>query len=357
MILNQKILSLEAARGIATILVLLVHASQGISFFTQQEMLKNFFAFGNRAVDFFFVLSGFIIFFVHYEDINQPRQIKRYIWKRFARIYPTYWIACALALMFYFLQGRVNNEEFHFQNIWPSFLLFPFEVKRLIWVSWTLTFEVIFYSLFGILILNKRIGKTVFILWVLAIFASHFLGIQFPFPLDPLLASRNLEFFFGMIAALCLMRMPITFPFSTACIGFCLFIGFAIGVGNSGEVYSPSQPIHLENLIGPLIYGSGGCLFIIGMVAHELRRKMTVAPILVFLGTASYSIYLIHVPALLLFFKIMPLFPPSTIFSGAPFLMLSSSFFAIFAGSLFYWLVEKPVRDLLSRRKYALSKS
>lgn len=353
MIFNKKILSLEAIRGIAALLVLLLHASQAISIFTQQETLKNFFAFGNRGVDLFFVLSGFIIFFVHYEDINHPEQLGRYLWRRFARIYPTYWVACGLACLFYALQGRINEEEFNFQNILHSFLLFPFEAKRLLWVSWTLTFEILFYLLFGIVILNKRMGQILFVLWACSIVIASFLRLQLPFPFEPLLASRNLEFFFGMLAAKCLMQFQPKFPLALACLGALLFLGFA--PGDIGDVYSPSAEIHPLQLMDPLIYGLGGALLLMGIVSRELSQKMSISPALVFLGSASYSIYLIHVPALLLFFKIAPLAP----FLGETLLMLSSSSFALLMGMLFYWGVEKPIRNFLSNQwaKYAISRN
>ena len=43
----------------------------------------HLFAFGNAGVDFFFVLSGFIIYYVHHSDINQPNRVGRYLFRRF----------------------------------------------------------------------------------------------------------------------------------------------------------------------------------------------------------------------------------------------------------------------------------
>ncbi|MCR2346177.1 hypothetical protein NSP34_25335, partial [Salmonella enterica] len=42
----------------------------------------NFTHRGNLGVDFFFVLSGFIIVFAHYKDINQPKRAPEYLLKR-----------------------------------------------------------------------------------------------------------------------------------------------------------------------------------------------------------------------------------------------------------------------------------
>ena len=44
------------------------------------------------GVNFFFVPSGFIIFFAHAKDVGRPARIGTYLWRRFARVYPTYWV-------------------------------------------------------------------------------------------------------------------------------------------------------------------------------------------------------------------------------------------------------------------------
>ncbi len=50
------------------------------------------FGFGHAGVDFFFVLSGFIIMHAHTADIGKPERLYRYLWRRATRIYPIYWI-------------------------------------------------------------------------------------------------------------------------------------------------------------------------------------------------------------------------------------------------------------------------
>ena len=50
--------------------------------------LRNFWTEGRSGVDFFFVLSGFIISWIHAEDIGNPMAAKPYWIKRFVRIYP-----------------------------------------------------------------------------------------------------------------------------------------------------------------------------------------------------------------------------------------------------------------------------
>src|SRR4051794_15071476 len=98
--------SLQACRAMAAILVVLYHTSHGIFRLDKYFGHKPFghvFDFGFAGVDFFFVLSGFIMMHVHGRDIGQPRAFASYLWKRFSRIYPAYWIVFAAILPVYFL--------------------------------------------------------------------------------------------------------------------------------------------------------------------------------------------------------------------------------------------------------------
>jgi exopolysaccharide production protein ExoZ len=85
--------SLQACRAAAAILVVFYHTSHGIFRLEKYFGHKPFgpvFDFGFAGVDFFFVLSGFIMIHVHAGDIGQPRMLAAYLWKRFSRIYPAY---------------------------------------------------------------------------------------------------------------------------------------------------------------------------------------------------------------------------------------------------------------------------
>ena len=87
-----RLLSVEAARGAAAVLVLLVHSSAMLAapkYFGEMPFY-GLFKFGHAGVDFFFVLSGFIIFHVHRTDLGNPARLGKYLARRFVRIFPTY---------------------------------------------------------------------------------------------------------------------------------------------------------------------------------------------------------------------------------------------------------------------------
>src|SRR5512133_4113793 len=93
-----RILNLQLFRGVAALLVVLYHAS----IYSQEQFGRTFlaglFLFGHTGVDFFFVLSGFIICYIHFSDIGNPTRLRDFALKRLTRVFPIYWIVTAIKL-------------------------------------------------------------------------------------------------------------------------------------------------------------------------------------------------------------------------------------------------------------------
>ena len=51
------------------------------------------FRFGHAGFHLFFVLSGFLMYYIHSEDLGRPRGLLPFAYKRFSRIYPSYWVS------------------------------------------------------------------------------------------------------------------------------------------------------------------------------------------------------------------------------------------------------------------------
>ena len=52
----------------------------------------------NLFVDLFFVISGFVIARQYLARVDSPDDIKRFLWRRFARIYPLHFLTLAFYL-------------------------------------------------------------------------------------------------------------------------------------------------------------------------------------------------------------------------------------------------------------------
>ena len=62
---NKKLHLIQIFRGIAAMSVVIYHLGRSAEAYFHVKLLGDFFSFGYMGVDFFFVLSGFIITYVH----------------------------------------------------------------------------------------------------------------------------------------------------------------------------------------------------------------------------------------------------------------------------------------------------
>jgi peptidoglycan/LPS O-acetylase OafA/YrhL len=90
--------ALDGIRAIAVLLVLLTHASLGEAA-PWLEWFKNAIRAGYLGVDIFFVLSGFLVTRVLWQDWAKGRPLGRFLWRRSLRIFPAYYLLLAILLV------------------------------------------------------------------------------------------------------------------------------------------------------------------------------------------------------------------------------------------------------------------
>lgn len=83
---------IQVFRGLAAVLVVFAHTDLIYNQNLNQDFLFKITTFGGSGVDFFFVLSGFIMFYIHQKDIGHQNKLGIFLFKRFTRVYPLYWI-------------------------------------------------------------------------------------------------------------------------------------------------------------------------------------------------------------------------------------------------------------------------
>lgn len=331
---------LEAGRGIAALLVVLHHAGSILAeprFFGRNAFhshLGNF----NVGIDFFFVLSGFIITWAHWRDIGQPAKVGGFLKKRFVRIYPIYWIILLpLCAAYLATPGSGRGSQHDLGNVLLSFTLLPNPQQPILGVAWTLTYEVFFYALFVAVIAFGRRSLPLLMLWPVAIVAAGLAGPR-PFPTSFLLSPFDLEFVAGAAAAWLLRTRSLPFPRLLMAAGAAIFI-------LSMLFWSTSQD---DPLVGRLVYGGGALLFVLGSVQLEERRPAALPRLAMLLGAASYSIYLVHPLALSIGSQLIRHSLGHRISAEVAVLILAP--FACCAGVLFHFLVETPLTGWLRRR-------
>ncbi len=99
---KHRFLALDSWRGICALLVVIYH-------FPADNFLSNnrFMNAGFLAVDFFFVLSGFVIASAYTTKLGTTAQIKRFVFVRFGRLYPLHLFMIAAIAAFELLRMAV----------------------------------------------------------------------------------------------------------------------------------------------------------------------------------------------------------------------------------------------------------
>lgn len=274
-------------------IVVLYHASRHIDKNLGFALGKQTFQFGHAGVDFFFVISGFIILFIHRPDVDHPNRVVHYWLRRITRIYPIYWFILAVTIAGTLVSGHMPLPT-PFDIIWAATLL-PTGTDPIVGVSWTLQYEVLFYIAFSALILNAQAGLSVLALWLAFILLGLFQA-QTGFAAR-LTSPYNLEFFFGMATALWLLHGTVPQARILFILGFTLFIA-SCGAEVFGllDGYKP---------LARLSYGIPSAIMILGLVQLDRTGAIAMPTSLLWLGRSSYSIYLFHLTFIGLAYKLL----------------------------------------------------
>lgn len=170
---KDNLAPLDGLRAISIIWVVIFHVyilvALSFSAETAQQLLRNtpwFFNWiwnGDKGVDIFFVMSGFLISGLLFKEHQQTNtlNLKSFYIRRFLRLTPVYWFSLTL----YFLLNGPNAE-----NIWANFLyinnFLPSSDMAMTW-TWSLAVEEQFYlitPLFLLLVFWKSNHKTAWLI-------------------------------------------------------------------------------------------------------------------------------------------------------------------------------------------------
>jgi exopolysaccharide production protein ExoZ len=141
---QQKLGSVHGLRGIAALIVVLMHFSSFLQPVAPQ--LSTFLSNGYLGVDVFFVISGFIIY-ISTEEPSTRHSLTFFV-RRFCRVALPAWVALALCVAIqppYFKDLILSVLFIPLQNAAP-----PFYGYSVLIVAWTLTYELVFYLIFSI---------------------------------------------------------------------------------------------------------------------------------------------------------------------------------------------------------------
>jgi len=303
--------SLTGLRGAAAVWVAM-HHMQGvlISFLGARFLVNNnFFGQGFRAVDLFFVLSGFILMRVHGEQFRKfsPVALREFAIARFFRIYPLNTAILLAMLLLVVLQPGYRAymtivptaDKWYWANnlSWPGFvqslfLVQSFTVRKLgEWngPSWSLSAELLGYILFpGLAFVAIRVqtARSCFVVALVSVLilaaalkAGHH-GTDNP---TGNFASVRMFFCFVAGLAVCRARMIIERPSSRTGGVLAELSGLLIIILSLLSLRTAVlSPIGFALLIFGLSYQSGP-------IDWVLRRRL-----FLWLGKISFSFYMVQ---------------------------------------------------------------
>ena len=236
---GKELKLLQLARAIAAILVFIFHSDDRILPIFGLSAYKPYLGFGQYGVDVFFVISGFVMAYIH---LKRSESLRRFAIKRVIRIYPVY-IGCIILVTPIMLLDYMHKDLGKLDYLGMIFLHHPTNNDNFILsVAWTLSYELWFYFVFGVAM--HLFGKK--FIWGILLFASMTAANQCFGSEKFFLGWRNFEFCAGAIIAVLL--------------------------GQKIEVWD---------------------------------QKVKIPAIMILIGNASYSIYLLHIPLLEILSKIV----------------------------------------------------
>ncbi len=282
---GRTLYGIQACRGIAALLVVLYHAERGLDLpnYVGHPAWGGITGFGHAGVDFFFVLSGFIIYRVHHGDIGRPGRLLRYACRRAGRIYPPYWVATALIVLLAVAAHGLGGAPGSGQLL-QSLLLIPHGQEPILGVAWTLQREAVFYVLFGLAIIDARLALA----GVAAMAAIRLATLPVWLGAAQGFGSSvfDLLFALGIGAAWVSLHLRLRAPVLVLAAGVAWFLAAAI-MEDAGTLAAAGWP-------GRLAYGFASAIIIAGVAASEQAGRLAIGSGLKLLGAASYSIYLVH---------------------------------------------------------------
>jgi peptidoglycan/LPS O-acetylase OafA/YrhL len=277
---------LDALRGVAALIVVLFH-------FTMDRPESQLgFKYGVTGVDFFFIISGFVIFLT----LSSTKHWLDFVVSRFSRLYPTYWTVVTFTAVMTVLYRWLHQEPMaglpgqYAGNM--TMIQWYFKVTNLDEPYWTLLIEMQFYVIM-LLIFNLK--------WLNRIAALGVAGLGFVL-LNHYVLSDIAPLFFKFSRWLCglLNHFPLFFAgilfyqiklktaqrwLNLSLLAACFVVQVILYADGGTSYLYISQ---LEYSVMLAIYFTVFSLYAFNMPLGIVNKAT------VFLGTISYSLYLVH---------------------------------------------------------------
>ena len=314
---------LDGLRGVASMIVVIFHIFET---FSDSDPTKQIVNHGYLAVDFFYVLSGFVIGYA-YDDRWDKMSLWDFYKRRLIRLHPMVIAGTFMGVCYYFLgesvsSPNIENIEPHifFITILMNVFMIPTpksidvrgwgETNAFNGTNWTLTYEYLINVLYSVII--RRLNS---IIISILTFISAFLMINLTLNFDifKVLKNRGLReytviggweispceiyigfarllypFFAGYLISR--LKLKIKIPFTFIICSIILSICLALPRIDGGKYFINGI---YESIVIIIIFP-----IIVVMGAGEVEENTKIIKLCQFLGNFSYPLYISHYPVI-----------------------------------------------------------
>ncbi|MBO6658983.1 MAG: acyltransferase [Pseudomonadales bacterium] len=314
MVSTERLKVVDALRGLAASMVLFHHLFVRFNDTFEplrhwaplvHQLLQSISDLNLEAVLLFFVVSGFSIrFSSHRQDFRSSEEINLYIYKRFRRLLPLYWLALLLALVVGAIAGQLNDHRYGLATLAGNlfFLQSPVSVIGN-WFGpygyndplWSLSFEMFFYISFLVLAVCVRTSRFWGILAIVISVVGLAVNQIFANPIAQF-ASLFVVWFFGV--ELADSRLGLASRMSrTVLLGFGVLCALFLFFRESQTVYQWLYGFLVFAVWQAFVFGSEKSFPGMKLMANVFVRLFG------YLGSISYALYLFHFPIVYLLFS------------------------------------------------------
>ena len=297
----MRITKLDGLRGVFSLMVAVYHyPAQYVPGFIHDSFIV---AKSHLFVDFFFVLSGFVITYNYHNLINTRAELGRFVQKRFTRLYPLLLYTTLVCLFLVvgvgtFLPQFVNAKQslgssltdtintLLFLNSTPVFG----DSQGMNYPSWSISSEMFAYLFFGVVTLwagqqkkNSVLASAIFI-GMIFIFIKPLMGIEGNYEFVRGIVSFNIGYFVYVYAK---KDIKIGNGWEIALLSLFLGLFYIASVVKEDVLWRTI----VEACVIPLFFGWS--IFTLRHTNGAVSKLMETRPFQ-FLGKISYSVYLNH---------------------------------------------------------------
>jgi exopolysaccharide production protein ExoZ len=298
-----KLGSLELGRFLAASLVVVSHVLSALPRHTlagRPAILGGWVAPGSFGVEYFFLLSGFVMLLAHHRDFGQLAAVPRFWWRRACRIYPVFWLALIIPCL-------MSSAHWGTGQALGILSLVSAHVDDYLPPAWSLRYELAFYLMFGLFLLPV-VGRYLLCLWVALVVwrqlpvpwerlttpgFTHGLRHVLVHQADIFTSTFNALFMAGLLAAWLYLRLPAS-----------RLAGLMLVATGCGVLLADGPALHWYQIYatgaGLLPLGGGFAALMLGLATLERTGTLRLPAWVFGLGDISYPLYLLHVPLIFL---------------------------------------------------------